>query len=102
MIDFPLHQVTSSTISVLNAKPAPWVSPLDVAELVANDAAGAALDATFIRKDHPAVIRRDVAVRWTAVDALLAFAMQADVVVDDTDVRPGCIDVVGVERQLAL
>src|SRR5829696_7776140 len=81
---------------------APRVGPLDVAELVTDDAASAALDAAFIREDHPPVIGWDVAVRRAAVDALLAHAVQADVVVDDADVRPRRIDVVSVERQLAL
>src|SRR5215207_8370381 len=89
-------------VPVLNTKPTPRVGPLDVAELVADDAAGAALDAAFIREDHPPVVGRHVAVRRAAVDALLTHTVQANVVVDDADVCPRRIDVVGVERQLAL
>src|SRR3712207_7084158 len=43
----------------------------------------------------------DVTVRRAAVDALLAYAVQTDVVVDDADMRPRGIDVVGVEREFS-
>src|SRR3712207_6501128 len=102
LLDSTTARLLDSAIPVLNTKSAPRVGPLDVTELVADDAAGAALDAAFIGEDHPAVVSRDIAVRRTTVDALLAHAVKADVVVDDPNVCPRCVDVVSVERQLAL
>src|SRR5215217_8079512 len=93
----PTNRLTDSSKSVLNTKSTPRVRPLDVAELVADDAAGAALDAAFIGEDHPPVVSGDVTVRRAAIDALLAHAVQAHLMVDDADVCSRRIDVVGVE-----
>jgi hypothetical protein len=87
---------------VLNAESAARVGPLDIAKLVADDATAATLDTTLVGKHNPTVVRWNVAIGWATVDALLPYAMEADIVIDDANVRSRGIDVVGVERQLAL
>jgi hypothetical protein len=87
---------------VLDPKPTPGIRPLDVAVDVADDAAGAALDASLVREHDSAVILGNIAVGRATIDALLTFAPQADVVVDDPDMGAGHVDIVGVERELPL
>ena len=87
---------------VLDAEAAAGVGPLDVVVDVADDAAGPTLDAAFVGEDDAAVSGGNVAVGGAAIDALLALALEADVVVDDADVGAARIDVVGVEGELAL
>jgi hypothetical protein len=60
---------------------------------MADDPAGAAFDTTLIREDHTAVWLRCITGRGTAIDTLLPFTLQADIVVDDEYVRPVRIDV---------
>ena len=54
------------------------------------------------RRRHPAVISRNITVGGAAVDALLPDAVQTDVAIDDADMGPRRIDVVGVESEFAL
>jgi len=91
-----------SPVPVLDAEAAAGVGPLDVVELVADDPAGAALDAALVGEENPPVRLRGVARRRATVDALLALALKADVGVDDADVSAGRVDVVGVDGELAL
>src|SRR5690606_26193872 len=91
-----------SPVPVLDAEAAAGVGPLDVVELVADDPAGAALDAALVGEEDPPVRLRGVACRRATVDALLALALEADVGVDDADVGAGRVDVVSVDGELAL
>ena len=86
----------ASSVPIVNAEAAARVGPFDVVELIADDPARAALDAALVRKRDPAILSGRVAGRRAAVDALLPLAEQADLMVDDADVRPPGIDVVGV------
>jgi len=83
----------------LDPIPAPRVRPFDVVEEVTDNATGATLDATFVRKKHAPILLRRVAVGGTAVDALLPFALKANVAIDNADVGASTINVIGVQRQ---
>src|SRR5262245_65697370 len=97
--DSGLRTQDSSQV-VMDTEAAPWVGPLHVLEDVTDDPAGAALDAALVGEEDATVVLGHVAIRWTAVDALLPLALQADLRIDDPDVGPVAIDVVAVERQL--
>ncbi len=86
---------------ILNAKATTWVRPLDVVVDVADDAAGPTLDAPLIGEEHPAVVLRTVAISRAAVNALLPLALKTHIVVDDTDMGAGAIDVITIQTKLA-
>ena len=67
-----------------------------------HDAAGAALDTSFIAEDDMSVRHGCVAICRAAVDALLALALEARFRIDDFDVRPPTFDVVVIEREFPL
>jgi hypothetical protein len=70
-------------------------------ELIADDPAGATFHTPFIREDHPPVWLRRVAGCRAAVDALLKLTLQADIMIDDANVRPVRVYVEAGNRQLA-
>jgi hypothetical protein len=69
---------------------------------MADDPARPALDTALVGEDYAAIRRWRVAIRRATIDALLPFALQANVMIDDPDVSPAPIDIERVERQLAL
>lgn len=71
-------------------------------KLVADNAARATFNTAFIREDHVSIVLRDVAIRWTTVNALLSHALEAGFVVDDANVRAIAIHVVIDQRKLSL
>lgn len=64
---------------ILNTEATSRVGPFHIVKLVAYNAAGAALNTTLIRKEHPAVIQRAIAGCRTAIDTLLALALKAGI-----------------------
>jgi hypothetical protein len=97
-----VEALTMLTEPVLDAESAPWIGPLDIIELIADDPAGATLDAALVGEQHPAVLLGRVAGGGATIDALLADALQANIMVDDANVGTVPVDVERVERQLAL
>jgi hypothetical protein len=89
-------------VPVLNAETTTRIGPLDVREFVANDAAGSALDATFVGKEHPPIVLWNITIRRTAIDALLPLTLQTDVPINDADVGAIPIDVEGIETEFSL
>lgn len=67
---------------------------------VTDDPARSALDATFVRKEHPPIVFRAVAVCRAAVYALLSRTFQARVGIDDPNVGSIAVNVKCVEREL--
>jgi hypothetical protein len=51
-------RVPALPITVVNAEPTPRIGPLDVVELIADDSAGAALDAALVGEQDSAVVAR--------------------------------------------
>lgn len=96
----PIHG-SRLTVTILNAESAARVGPFNILKFIADNSAGAAFHASFIGKEHAAIILGRITGRGAAVDALLANALEAGVGVDNPDVRTGAIDVIRVERQLA-
>jgi hypothetical protein len=82
----------------LYAEATAWIGPTDVVELIADNAAGAALNTAFVRENHTAIRLRLVTGGGTAVNTLLLLALQTDIVVDNPDMRLG-VDVIGVYAQ---
>jgi len=85
------------TVPILYAEPAAGVRPLNVVEHVTHDSTRAALDASLIREDHPAIFMRNIAICGTAINALLSYTLQADIAVDDANVSARAIDIIDVE-----
>jgi hypothetical protein len=88
-------------VTILNAESAARVGPFNILKFVADDSARSAFHASFIGKEHAAVILGRIAGGGTAIDALLANAFEAGVGIDDPDVRTCAINVIRVKRQLA-
>jgi len=88
-------------VTILNAESAARVGPFNILKLIADNSASAALDASFVGKEHTAIVLGRIAGRGTAVDALLANAFEAGVGIDDAYMRSGTIHVIGVERQFS-
>ena len=89
-------------MTILNPEPTSRIGPFDIVVDVTDDAACPAFDAALVGEDDPPVIARCIAVRGTAVDALLSLTLKADIVVDDPDVSARRVHVVCIETQLAL
>jgi len=86
-------------VTILNAESAARVGPFNILKFIADDSASPALHASFIGKEHAAIILWRIAGRRTAVDTLLANAFEARIGVNDANVRASTIDVVGIKRQ---
>ena len=69
--------------TVLNPEPAAWIGPFDIVELIANNPASPAFDTTLVGEEHRTVVERGVTGGGTAIDALLPFAFEACLAVDD-------------------
>jgi len=96
----PIHE-NRLTVTILNAESAARVGPFNILKLVADNSAGAAFNTAFVGEEHAAIILGCVAGGWATVDALLADAFEARIGIDDADMGPRAIDVIGVERQLS-
>jgi hypothetical protein len=88
--------------SVLNPETILRIGPLDVVELVADDAACPALDTPLVGEQHRPIRLGRIASSRTAIDALLPFTLQADQTIDDTNMRAVWIDNVRVDTELFL
>jgi hypothetical protein len=95
----PVHPLSES---ILNAESTTRVAPRDILVFVTDDATRAAFDAAFVAEHHVSVFHGRVAICWTAVDALLSFALEANLGINDLNVRTGAIDVEVIQRQFAL
>ena len=84
-------------MTILNSESAARVGPLHIVENVTDDSAGSALDAAFIREEHPSIFLWSITIRWTAIDALLPLTVQANITIDDPDMCSSTIHVVHVE-----
>jgi hypothetical protein len=96
----PIHR-SRLAVSILNAESATRVGPFNILKLVADNSAGPALDTAFIGEEDVPIILRRVTGGGATIDALLANTFEARVGINDADVSPRSIDVIGIERQLS-
>ncbi len=99
---FDRASFTTLPYLIVDAETAARIGPLNILEFMADDSAGAALDAALVRKQDPAIVKRRVTRCRAAINTLLPFAKQTYLVVDDADVCAVSVDIVGVEAEFPL
>lgn len=85
----------------MNSKPAAGVCPLNIVKNMADNSTGATLHAPFVGEEDVTIGKGAVAGCGTAVYALLTLALQTYFMINNSYVRSGRIDIVGIEAKFA-